>query len=183
MRRSCFWLLTMVFLLTLPLPAVQAAARSVTVDGHILEVDVRQGTVQCEGLTYRFSGHDGDGWIQYPNGTRYIWTAGGSSVCSTVSGPLEGDGLPFEVVRAAVAEVCPGPSAHQIGPWSVLAAFLIGMGLWGARSPESIWKAGIGWRIKGAEPTEEALAVCRVSGVFSVGMGIVILFLGLWTHG
>ena len=49
------------------------------------------------------------------------------------------------------------------------------MGLVAALSPYTAWYLSIGWRFKETEPSDIALVMHRVGGIFSVFVGIIIL--------
>lgn len=53
---------------------------------------------------------------------------------------------------------------------------LVVLGLIGIFSPETLWYLQIGHQFKDSEPTEFALFMHRVEGVFCIGLVIFILF-------
>lgn len=59
----------------------------------------------------------------------------------------------------------------------VIVIILIVLGLIGLFSPETLWYLQIGYRIKDSEPTEFALFMNRVEGVFCIGFAIFMLLI------
>lgn len=57
----------------------------------------------------------------------------------------------------------------------IAGLFLIIVGLLNLCKPEEMWYMSTGWRFKDAEPSEDALLWCRVSGVISIIIGLILL--------
>lgn len=57
----------------------------------------------------------------------------------------------------------------------VMAIILIVLGLVGIIAPEKLWYLQVGYKIKDSEPTDFALFMNRVEGIFCLGFAIFML--------
>lgn len=53
---------------------------------------------------------------------------------------------------------------------------LLAIGILNIASPYTAWYLGYGWRYKNAEPSDSALGLNRVVGVFAVLVAVVMIF-------
>lgn len=58
----------------------------------------------------------------------------------------------------------------------IAGLLLIIIGLCGLCRPEEMWHLREGWKFEDADPSEEAILWCRVVGVISIIIGLILLF-------
>ena len=44
--------------------------------------------------------------------------------------------------------------------------------------PEQMWELYEGWKFRNAEPSDTALTMARIGGVFGIIAGLIIMFIG-----
>jgi len=156
--------------------------RAVVMDNVTYFVDEAAGTIRQGEIVYEYSLQSfSDGRYRvsfhYPDGNSYWWEQGesfGSGGWSDGYFDLNPDYADGDVLR----EVLLGNKTvksrdSNVNPLLVL--LLLGLGLWGTLSPQSMWYLEYGWRFRDAEPSDAALAVNRITGVLCLLIGIILL--------
>lgn len=161
---------------------------TVEIEGETAVISKQNGTVTVGSDVYRYAySADGVLLIVYPNGYCYSRTAinaGGTVVYA--SSFTDAQGIPSDKTEeelgyisgfslsSALDNMVSSPSGGEGGP---VVAFLLAIGgLWLLISPRSAWMVGYGWRFKGAEPSDMALAVYRIIGGGLI-VAAVVMFL------
>ncbi len=143
------------------------------------QVDPKQGTVSDGVHTYRytFSGDTASYQVNitYPDGSTYWFTmqnghgSGGWSDDYDWKRYVDGDTL-CEVIR----QTAPEPERNRP---VLLILLLAAVGAINLAAPRAAWYAEWGWRFKGAEPSDTALTLHRVSGGIAVAVAVILLLL------
>lgn len=146
-------------------------------DGSVYTVDPEAGTISDGTYTYVCDmTPSGSGYkltITYPNGSTFLWNNSGNSGFGGWSDDYDparyADGM---TLLSILEEKRPVQSSSP----GALPFLLLILGLFSAAVPRISWYLGYGWRFKGAEPSDLALAVCRGSGIAAVVIGVILLF-------
>lgn len=125
---------------------------------------------------YEFSGNTSNYNIDivYPNGSTYWFNQsdfsgyGGWSDDYDEEKYVDGDTLCDVLLEKTPKEV------HFEKYFAVI--LFAAVGIFQIASPYTAWYLGYGWRYKNAEPSDTALVVNRVMGVFAVIIAIILLF-------
>ncbi len=149
---------------------------TVEIEGKTAVISKQNGTVTVGDDVYQYAySADGVLLIVYPNGYGYSRKAVNSGgVIAYASSFTDAEGVPSDkteeefgyiggfALSSALDNMVSSPSGGEGGP---AVAFLLAIGgLWLLISPRSAWMLGYGWRFKGAEPSDMALAVYRIIG-------------------
>jgi len=59
--------------------------------------------------------------------------------------------------------------------FSLFGLVFILFGLFAALSPETAWQLQEGWKFRNAEPSDLALVMTRIGGVFTIVVGLLLL--------
>lgn len=164
---------------------------TVEVEGKTAVISKANGTVTVGDDVYQYA-YSGDGvlLIVYPNGycySRSAINAGGT--IAYASSFTDAQGVPSDKTEEefgyiggfSLSSALDGMSAASSGGegGGPVVAFLLAIGgLWLLISPRSAWMLGYGWRFKGAEPSDMALAVYRIIGGGLIVAATVMFLVG-----
>lgn len=170
------------------------ASRAVPVelDGQSLVIQFDQtdwgaGTITAPNGEYAFS-YDLSGGltIRYPDGYCYTQQekAGGIAFPADYDaaeiqrrGYLDGFSLSWAIESAAQSAQ---EGAHgNASPSPLLAALLLGLGMWNLLDPRGAWWLARGWWYKDAQPSQAALLLYRGAGVLLLLAGLLCLLASL----
>lgn len=179
-----FVLLLMVFLLIL-LPACSSqSAEPYVVEKNGIEytVDQRNGTISDGEYTYQFQIHTTPQGIQttitYPDGSTY-WLSSTENL-GHVGWSDDYDASPDSPYSSGETLVSIAETRQPIkieGTQVFISLILAALSIWYIVSPRSAWYLSYGWVYKGAEPSDAALVIARISGVVLLIFALIILFI------
>lgn len=179
MKRIIAVLLTMVLLLSLTAcgPRKRTGREDVYLEeaGVTVTIDYDNETIRCGDDLYTYTVSRDYCTINYPNGATY-WDYGMYHVPDEDYDPERY--LPAELLLPLLAHQQAAMSRNKSGLdiTAVLSfVLLLTLGLWAIISPESMAYLRGGWRFKNAEPTEWAITMERIAGIFFLIMALVLL--------
>ena len=190
MRRMVLLCLAALLGLTLCacLPAESGAQYTVTRDGVDYAVDWEAGTISDGTYTYPFTfSGSASGYnikITYPNGSTYSWNMETSNGWGFGGGGGSEDYdperyAPGDVLCDILEEGAPSERRSSNPVLVPVGIILAGVGLFNVLSPRTSWYLSAGWKFKDAEPSEAAVGIAQVGGVFAVVVGVIMLLAGL----
>jgi hypothetical protein len=179
MKKIYIFLLTMVILISLCGCSSSAnTTYTVTKDGTDFIVDPENSTISDGVNTYQytFSGNTTTYKVEitYPDSSSYWFSMqnnngnGGWSENYDENRFIAGDTLRDVLIEKAPKESFPGKVVFII--------LLLGIGVFNMVSPHTAWYLEYGWRYKNAEPSDLALGLNRVGGVFAIIVAIILIF-------
>jgi len=180
MKRLCCALLALVLILSLMGCAQKEVSHSANINGKEYTIDTEQKTITRGTTTYRydFSGNDTNYriTITYPDGSTYWYSQQGSSGTGGWSEDYSDTRYESGSSLVYVIESIEAENHKSSAPGSIFLGILcIALGLLDIACPEITWYLGYGWRFKGAEPSDAALAFGRVCGGIIAILGIFLL--------
>lgn len=179
MKRIIAVLLTMVLLLSLTAcgPRKKTGTEEVYLEdaGVSVTINYDDETIRCGDDLYTYMVSRDYCTINYPNGATY-WDYGMYHVPDEDYDPERY--LPAELLLPLLAHQQAAMSRNKSGLdiTAVLSfVLLLTLGLLAIISPESMAYLRGGWRFKNAEPTEWAITMERIAGIFFLIMALVLL--------
>ena len=178
MKRMIALLLTVVLLLSLTAcgPRKKTGREEVYLEeaGVTVTIDYDEETIRCGEDIYTYMVNRDMCAINYPNGATY-WDYGMYHIPDEDYDPERY--LPAELLLPLLAHQQAAMSRNSGADFTAIASFilLLCLGLWGVIAPESMAYLRGGWRFKNAEPTEFALTMERIAGIFFLVMAVVLL--------
>lgn len=144
-------------------------------NGKTYTVDQNNQTITFDGHVYQFkvsgSGSNMRFEVTYPNGATYS----GSGWAGSHSDNYDPDRYaPGDTLWSVLEQGRPGAQKNS-GYWFI-GLLLVGLGIFQTCSPRTSWYISHGWRYKNAEPSELALGLGRVGGIFVILIGIICFF-------
>ena len=182
MKRILLLLLTVLLAFSLTACASsEASSQESTYEKDGFTVDTENGTITKGEDVYTFTVSETSSSksinITYPNGATYYFTwngnmgLGGWSDNYDPERYADGDTL-CDLISFEPPEQERGSSGHPL-----FGLLFIALGLFSALSPHTAWYLEWGWRYKDAEPSDTALMMERIGGVFAVIVGVLVMFI------
>ena len=155
-----------------------------TVNGHGRDyiIDPDNGTIFDGTYTYQYDLYIGSSdysiEITYPDGSTYWWRARTSGGVTTGGGGWSDDYDANRYVDGRIlCDVLEEKVPRTTGDITVFLIFiLLAGGIFNIIWPRVAWYLGYGWRLKDAEPSNLALTMNRIGGVFAIIAAIIMCF-------
>jgi hypothetical protein len=161
-------------------------AYSAAIDGQEITILFNEGTrsagtILSENGVYTFAYSLGGTFsVVYPNGYEYSQTKMNGAIAASPWNLNESaeelgfiDGFDLE---SAVSSASRPTSRNPKAVSPVISVLLTGGGLLSTFRPRSLWWLSRGWMYKNAEPSDLALAVYCITGIFVAFIGLISFF-------
>ena len=182
MKRVCHLLLTILVIFSLTACASSEVSREEsTYEKDGFTVDREAGTITKgeDVYHYKVTGSENTRGITitYPNGATYYFTWSGNVGTGGWSDDYDPDRYVDGDTLCDVISFEPPKETRSSGGYPLFGLLFIAIGLFSAWNPTAAWYLEWGWRYKDAEPSDTALMIERIGGVFAILVGIVVMFL------
>ncbi len=176
-------LLLLVALLLLLSSCGKKAAQpyQMTEGGKTYTVDPQARTVTQGEQVYHYSTTKDSISVTLPDGTthRKQVLSGGPSEHTSVHveayyGAPDGEPPLEDILFSVLTKEYPTPRIH----FNLLGLLIALPGLFSLVCPERAWELSWGWRYRDAQPSDDALAVERLTGIFALFFGLLLFFGG-----
>lgn len=181
MKRVLFLVMVMGFLLC-GCSAQKALPYTVEKDGTIFTVDRENRTVTDGKDVYRYDVEENKITITYPNDATYSWSTSGASGITVGAGGSSGnyDESRYISGRTLTEVLSRMPPESGFDSGRILFGLIcLAIGLWNTASPDTAWYFRRGWHYRDAEPSDAALELTRIGGIFAILIGAITFLSGL----
>ena len=141
----------------------------------VTPADANTGTITDGTYTYSYryepSGSSYEVIFTYPDGESYTWKESGNFGSGMTSEGFDSEKYPSGMTLQSLLKS--GHANEQSGKKNIgLALLLLIIGGINTAWPQAAWYLDIGWKVKDAEPSEDAL-------IWSRGVGVVVLIIAV----
>jgi len=167
--------LVLLFGLILSSCSVKNDKYEVAIQDKTFLIDTVNKTILHEGQIYKYDINGPTITITYPDNSKYWWTQqanggyGGMSDNYDESKYVPGNIL----IEALTYEI---PTTNKSGKNYFLGFILLALGIWSTVSPYSVWYLRYGWIYENAEPSDVAIELIRIGGLFIILVGVIFIF-------
>ncbi len=168
-------LLTMITMILLLSACGKGSIYTVTYGEEEFIVDTVNHTISHYDEVYKYQVSGSRYEITYPDNSTYWWSqqgnfgSGGFSDDYNEAKYVSGDVL-VDVLSSKYE------SSNTQKSFLLIIILLI-IGIWHVVSPYSTWYLNYGWRYKNAEPSDTALFLARFSGIVTIIIALILLFI------